>query len=423
MTEREKYIKDLEVFKRLINLWYQENHDVSIEIQIKSLNKKIQSLVKKAGTEKRFDVIRNYSDSGIKGSDLNPFDHILESPLGFKSVIPLTIDIIDDTIRVIEADEDFTLKSNEPSENFTIEENKKKIDNNEAEGEKMENKNSITKQITVGVIIGVIATLIVSVVGIYFTLYKDVIKLEVEYIALDKRFDKIDISKLDNSTLRDSLKEYKLTIDEIKHQVEDLNNRIAKSNIKETKTQIKQESPKNEAKNVIFNEKFDDNIRNWPTDNNSKHKVYFANGRMVIESNDQYVYRYTTNTIKNLPNDFDLVLDVIWSEGNSMDSFGLRIGNPDNYFLFEVTQKGHARIQFKDIKTLVEEKPWTSGFEIPIKEGFKIKVSHRSSGLTYYINDNLVGQCHDNNITFDLIGFFVIGFLTVEFDELAIIGV
>lgn len=110
-TEREKYIQELEVFKKLISAWQEGYQDNSIRTNINKLNKKIQNLARKAGTEKRFNLIRNYRDARVEMNALNPFDHIFETPLGGDSVIPALIDVVDATIGVIESDEDFTLKS------------------------------------------------------------------------------------------------------------------------------------------------------------------------------------------------------------------------------------------------------------------------------------------------------------------------
>lgn len=111
MSDREQYIQELEVFKKLLIAWYEGDTDDSTRSSISKLNKTIQKLARKAGTEKRFNLIRNYRDSQVKLSAQNPFDFIFEPPLDSESVIPYVIDIVDETIGVIESDEDFTLKS------------------------------------------------------------------------------------------------------------------------------------------------------------------------------------------------------------------------------------------------------------------------------------------------------------------------
>jgi predicted nucleotide-binding protein len=109
MTEREKYIQELKNFRKLILKWEKGTQNDYIRTSINKLIHKVEKLARIAGTEKRFDMIRNYRDSQVRLSAQNPFDFIFEPPLDYQSVIPLIIDIVDETIGVIESNEEFSL--------------------------------------------------------------------------------------------------------------------------------------------------------------------------------------------------------------------------------------------------------------------------------------------------------------------------
>lgn len=111
MTEREKYLQELEIFKKLITAWGEGNKDKAIRTEINKLNNKVQKLARKSGTEKRFSIAPPPEIGGMIAHNQNPFDYIFNPPYE-RSLIPTIIDIIDSTIGVIESDEDFTLKSN-----------------------------------------------------------------------------------------------------------------------------------------------------------------------------------------------------------------------------------------------------------------------------------------------------------------------
>ncbi|MDA3886814.1 MAG: nucleotide-binding protein [Candidatus Delongbacteria bacterium] len=112
MTEREKYLHELKEFRNLLETWDKtEQTDDEIRSEINKRIKKVQNLAIIAGTMKYF----SYSPPAITGGYTipkgDPFVCIFTPPPEI-SVIPIIFDIIDETIGVIESDENFTLEKN-----------------------------------------------------------------------------------------------------------------------------------------------------------------------------------------------------------------------------------------------------------------------------------------------------------------------
>ncbi len=106
MERKEKYIKDLEEFKNLLNVWYHGQQTSETRSQINKKLRHVKKLVFHAGALKKFTISPPPMIGGMIMRNIDPFAIIFDPPYG-QSLIPAIFDMIDEAIGVIENDYDF----------------------------------------------------------------------------------------------------------------------------------------------------------------------------------------------------------------------------------------------------------------------------------------------------------------------------
>ena len=109
---RDDYILKLTEYKQLLSAFLDAS-DSEREDELRTeINKKkafIIKIIKRAGTFKTYTIQLPRSIGGLIYQNLNPFDLIFDPPYGCSVIQPI-IDTIDETIGVIEADDNFSLE-------------------------------------------------------------------------------------------------------------------------------------------------------------------------------------------------------------------------------------------------------------------------------------------------------------------------
>ena len=114
MEANKKYKHQLEEFKSLLTEWDYSHGPDEIRSQINKGLRNIKNLVLRAGALKTFTISPPPLIGGIIMRDIDPFSMIFTPPYG-QSMIPSIIDMIDETIGVIETKDDFDPTPKAPS--------------------------------------------------------------------------------------------------------------------------------------------------------------------------------------------------------------------------------------------------------------------------------------------------------------------
>lgn len=101
-----KFISELEEFKSLLTVWEYDNRTVETRTQINKKLKNVRNLVLRAGTLRTFTISPPPMIGGMIMQNVDPFAMIFNPPYG-ESLIPTIIDMIDETVGVIETRPDF----------------------------------------------------------------------------------------------------------------------------------------------------------------------------------------------------------------------------------------------------------------------------------------------------------------------------
>lgn len=108
MSDRSKFIIQLEDFKSLLDRWWNGDRDVNTRSNINKKIRNVRQIVLRAGTLKTYTISPPPMIGGLIMNNVDPFSIIFNPPYDM-SMIPNIKDMIDEAIGVIESSSDFTI--------------------------------------------------------------------------------------------------------------------------------------------------------------------------------------------------------------------------------------------------------------------------------------------------------------------------
>ncbi|MDD4729898.1 MAG: nucleotide-binding protein [Dysgonamonadaceae bacterium] len=108
MSNKQKYIEQLEQFKLLLEEWEYGTSNSETRSLINKKLKSVRNIVLHAGVLKLYTISPPPAIGGFVLKNIDPFTLIFNPPYG-ESMIPVIIDMLDEAVGVIESNDDFNL--------------------------------------------------------------------------------------------------------------------------------------------------------------------------------------------------------------------------------------------------------------------------------------------------------------------------
>jgi len=176
---------------------------------------------------------------------------------------------------------------------------------------------------------------------------------------------------------------------------------------------------------LLFDEEFVDNLRDWPLDKNNNNESWIDNGYYYIYNHDtEYDYRYYSSFDFDMNANYVIEVKLRQVYGSTSNAFGIMFcsnGTDDNYN-FEIKSNGKYRISRRNNKKYDTETWNTTSFVNSKGEYNILKIERINNKINYYINDHLADSKYARSSFGNDFGFIVRGINKIQIDYLKIYG-
>ncbi|MGD2092876.1 MAG: hypothetical protein PVH61_42330 [Candidatus Aminicenantes bacterium] len=181
--------------------------------------------------------------------------------------------------------------------------------------------------------------------------------------------------------------------------------------------------PKVPEKEITFADTFDSNMYQWEEESYGEYSKTISDGKYILAlKNDG---RMITGEIYFPANiypgtNYSITLKCNYSSGSKDRYFGLLLRISDStYYMLGTNANGYVYV-WRVVGDSASEILNLPGYNNSRSDKFRLKVDIRGKKFYYYVNGKEAGDGLFENVDWKKIGVYVLGPLTIEFDEIAI---
>lgn len=174
---------------------------------------------------------------------------------------------------------------------------------------------------------------------------------------------------------------------------------------------------------VIFEDNFNDNLHNWPIQDNENVYMKVLGNRYVIEQKQaEKSWVSWVKVVIDTKKDFSISCNTLWVSGIDNNGYNVCWGllDANNFYYFGVSANGYYQSGAFISGTYKELIKWTESEFIKKNGSNKIELKRKGSTIEFYINDHRVNQSNFDDFFGDNIGFYISNKQKILFDNLRV---